>query len=30
MVVDNLKRFVFYSGLDKAWQYVHDVEDRDD
>lgn len=30
MVVDNLKRFVLYSGLDKAWQYVHDVEDRDE
>jgi hypothetical protein len=26
MVADNVKRFVFYGGLDKAWQYVHDVE----
>ncbi|KAF1952597.1 hypothetical protein CC80DRAFT_596415 [Byssothecium circinans] len=26
MVTDNLKRFVFYGGLDQAWRYVPDKE----
>jgi hypothetical protein len=26
MVADNVKRFVFYGGLEKAWQYVQDAE----